>query len=1245
MPKRTSAAEATPVRVVIITLDNHLSSATERATALLRRELPGLSVRLHAAAEWDGNSEESEKLQRCREDIAGANIIIANLLVMEDHIKPIIGALEARRGECDAVFAGMSAGEVIRLTTMGQFRMGEKQSGAIGLLKRLRGAKRSDGQHKSSGAKQMAMLRRLPRILRFIPGTAQDVRAYFLCLQYWLASSEDNIGNLIRLLVNRYAGGEREGLRGTLKVAPPVEYPDTGLYHPRMEQRIADRLGALPAPGAKRRGAVGLLVMRSYVLAGNSAHYDSVIAELEQRGLRVIPAFASGLDMRPAVERYFMKNGRAAVDAVVSLTGFSLVGGPAYNDARAAEEFLAKLDVPYIAAQAIEFQSLEQWGESERGLLPVESTMMVAIPELDGATGSCVFGGRSSAVHDGRQSRDMRAHPERVATLAARVERLVALRRAAKSERKIALVLFNFPPNSGSTGTAAYLSVFRSLFNTLRALRDEGYTVEVPESVEALKARILQGNAADCGAAANIHARIPVDDHVRNEQWLEEIESQWGPAPGREQTDGRDIFVLGARFGNILVGIQPAFGYEGDPMRLLFERGFAPTHAFAAFYRYLREDYGAHAVLHFGMHGALEFMPGKQVGLSGQCWPDRLIGSLPNFYLYAANNPSEGTIAKRRSAAVLISYLTPPVTDAGLYRDLIDLKSSLDRWRGLDPDTSAGERGQLAELIRSQAEQLELEAAGGDWSAENREQQVRRLTLAIQEIEETLVPEGLHVIGEPGSESARVKLLLAAAAAAETPLDQAGAETLIRGDGAARVLAAAGIPESRENREAMDKLADIAALLGEDHELPALMRALDGGFTRPVAGGDLLRNPDILPTGRNLHGFDPYRIPSKFAVRDGARQAGLLLERHREDGKALPETIAMVLWGTDNLKSEGAPLGQVLALMGATPRFDSFGRLCGVDLIPIRELGRPRIDVVITTSGIFRDLMPLQMRMLAEAAYQAASADESPEENFIRKHALAYQRETGTDLETASLRVFSNADGAYGANVNQMVDGGCFDDEDELADTFMRRKSFAYGRSGKPVQQAALMENVLSGVELTFQNLESVELGVTTIDHYFDTLGGITRSVRRARGGEVPVYIGDQTRGREKVRTLNEQIALETRTRALNPKWYESMLEHGYEGVSQIETHVGNTMGWSATTGQVANWVYKQIAETYVLDAEMRERLARLNPMASAKMANRLIEAQERQYWSADEETLQALHEAGNALEDRLEGVGGEAAA
>ncbi len=652
MPKRTTPADATPLRVVVVTMDSHLSGAAARARGLLRRNFPGLELSVHAADEW---GTDDAALAKCNADIARGDIVIATMLFLDDHVRAVMPALAARRNDCDAMICCMSAAEIVKLTRLGKFDMSGEALGAIAWLKKLRGNRNGK---KPGGKGEMKMLRQLPKLLRFIPGTAQDMRAYFLTLQYWLAGSEQNIANMIRLLVDRYADGPRRGLRGIVKAEAPLEYPDVGVYHPRMKGRIAETADGLPAIAAER-GTVGVLLLRSYLLAGNAGHYDGVIAAFEAKGLRVVPAFASGLDQRPAIERFFMKDGRSAVDAVVSLTGFSLVGGPAYNDSKAAEDILATLDVPYLSAHPVEFQTLEQWGASDRGLMPVESTIMVAIPELDGASGPMVYGGRSDGAGlpctgceractfpRSEIGGEMRVCSERAEMLAARTARLVALRRSARKDRKVAIVLFNFPPNAGNSGTAAFLSVFESLHRTLTAMKREGYQVDVPACADALRERIVTGNAARFGADANVHARIAAGDHVRNERWLRQIEAQWGPAPGKQQSDGSSIFVLGERFGNVFVGIQPAFGYEGDPMRLLFEKGFAPTHAFSAFYRWLREDFGAAAVLHFGTHGALEFMPGKQAGLSGACWPDRMIGDLPNLYLYASNNPSEGTIAK-----------------------------------------------------------------------------------------------------------------------------------------------------------------------------------------------------------------------------------------------------------------------------------------------------------------------------------------------------------------------------------------------------------------------------------------------------------------------------------------------------------------------------------------------------------------------------------------------------------------------
>ena len=1276
MPKRISVADATsrdgtaskagrstPVRVVIVTMDSHLAGAAERAHIGLRKDMPGLVLQVHAASDW---ADDEAALKRCHDDIAQGDIVIAAMLFLEDHFTPVIDALRARRDTCDAMVCAMSAAEVMKLTRMGKFAMDAPASGPMAFLKRLRGkpeaASDAPGARATAGEKQMRMLRRLPKILRFIPGTAQDVRAYFVTLQFWLAGSEANIANMVRFLVDRYAAGPRQALRGAVKSGEPVEYPEVGVYHPRMQHpaavgRLAATLDALPAVATTgRRGTVGLLLMRSYLLAGNADHYDGVITAMEARGLRVIPAYATGLDGRPAIDAFFFKDGQPTIDALVSLTGFSLVGGPAYNDSKSAEDILARLDVPYLAVTPVEFQTLDQWGGSSRGLLPVEATMMVAIPELDGATGSMVFGGRGSSkqiactgcAHACKFTNIVGAHDmhtciERADALAARTGRLVDLRRSERADRKVAAVVFNFPPNAGNTGTAAFLSVFESLFNTLASMKSAGYHVDMPASVDDLRERVIAGNAAVHGAMANVHALVSADDHVRREKHLKEIEAQWGPAPGKQQSNGSSLFILGERFGNVFVGIQPAFGYEGDPMRLLFEHGFAPTHAFSAFYRWLREDFRADAVLHFGTHGALEFMPGKQNGMSSKCWPDRLIGDLPNFYLYASNNPSEGTIAKRRAAATLISYMTPPVAQAGLYKGLVELKEVLERFRSLEPEALA-ERGELATMLQAQAAALELGTAEPAWGDEA-DSRIARLGVAMLELEYTLIPYGLHVVGQAPSPAERVDLLMSCAEASSgTRLERAVIEAVVAGQTPDEAMLSGGLTEPA-TLALLTELQRIDGLMACDHELDGILHALDGRFLRPAPGGDLLRMPAILPTGRNLHGFDPFRIPSAYAVKDGARQAQRLLDKVVEDGHPFPESIALVLWGTDNLKSEGSPIAQALALMGARPRFDGYGRLAGAELTPLDEMDRPRIDVVITLSGIFRDLLPLQIKLLAEAAFLAASADEPLDRNFIRKHALAFQAEHGGDLETASLRVFGNAEGAYGANVNSLIDNSRWDDEDELAETYTRRKGFAYGRAGRPVQQAALLKSVLAGVQLAYQNLDSVELGVTTIDTYFDTLGGISRAIKRAKGADAevaPVYIGDQTRdssGGGTVRTLSEQVALETHTRMLNPKWYEGMLKHGYEGVRQIEVHVTNTMGWSATTGQVQPWVYEKLSETFMLDPEMRDRLAKLNPTASARVANRLIEASDRNFWKPDAKMLDALRRAGEELEDRLEGV------
>ncbi|HEX9422478.1 MAG TPA: cobaltochelatase subunit CobN, partial [Pyrinomonadaceae bacterium] len=484
-------------------------------------------------------------------------------------------------------------------------------------------------------------------------------------------------------------------------------------------------------PALDPRSTIGLLLMRPQVISRTTKHYDSLIRAIEAEGLGVIPALSTLMDNREAVTKFFVLDHsqvpgksqgqrpkaedqiadcglqpttNSRVSQIVSLTGFSFVGGPAMNDSEAAANFLRQLNRPYRSAVSLDPQTIDAWRDSQTGLNPVQAGMQIAIPEIDGATEPFIYGGIPA------NGVEPVALDDRCIRFARRLKRWNRLRTASREELKLALTLFCFPPNKGNIGTAADLDVFPSLWDTLNKLKAEGYVVELPASADTLREKLIGGNAESFAATANVAYRMNVDEYRRLCPYVNEVEKEWGAAPGRVNSFGRDLLIQGLQLGNIFIGVQPTFGYEGDPMRLMMARSGAPHHGFMAFYTYLAKVLNVDAVVHVGTHGALEFMPGKQIGLSGECWPDRLIGELPNIYIYSVNNPSEGSIAKRRSYAELISYLTPPIENAGLYRDFATLKDLVTSYR---QSTSELERVRLFESIEDYSYQLNLDATAG----------------------------------------------------------------------------------------------------------------------------------------------------------------------------------------------------------------------------------------------------------------------------------------------------------------------------------------------------------------------------------------------------------------------------------------------------------------------------------------------------------------------------------------------------
>ncbi len=664
-----------------------------------------------------------------------------------------------RRLDLSRLIAEKSTGEE------GNGERGKKRGQAIGVLsaavswvgRQVSSNRRRSERGKGHG-QYLKLLDRLPGILRFVPtaGGLRDVKNYLNLFCYFLQPTPANIRSMILYALKEYVPDERLK-KARIKVAPPEHLPSLAVYHPdapKLFETFADyrKWYATRRPKSKvqspksghpaldPRSTIGLLLMRPQVISRTTKHYDSLIRAIEAEGLGVIPALSTLMDNREAVTKFFVvvdgqsnvqrstsnartktkgqrpktkaqptDNGqqrteRSRVSQIVSLTGFSFVGGPAMNDSEAAADFLRQLNRPYRSAVSLDTQTIDAWRDSQTGLNPVQAGMQIAIPEIDGATEPFIYGGiPASGV-------EPLALDDRCIRFARRLKRWNRLRTASREELKLALTLFCFPPNKGNIGTAADLDVFPSLWDTLNKLKAEGYDVDLPASADILREKLIGGNAESFAATANVAYRMNVDEYRRLCPYVNEVEQEWGAPPGRINSFGRDLLIQGLQLGNIFIGVQPTFGYEGDPMRLMMARSGAPHHGFMAFYTYLAKVLKVDAVVHVGTHGALEFMPGKQIGLSGECWPDRLIGELPNLYMYSVNNPSEGSIAKRRSYAELISYLTPPIENAGLYRDLATLKDLVMSYR---QSTSELERARLFESIEEYSYQLNLDATAG----------------------------------------------------------------------------------------------------------------------------------------------------------------------------------------------------------------------------------------------------------------------------------------------------------------------------------------------------------------------------------------------------------------------------------------------------------------------------------------------------------------------------------------------------
>lgn len=658
---------------------------------------------LRVAAYNFGSPLNDREWEDVENDLRDANIVFVIHVMDGENATRLVSALD--RIKNDAVIVINCMPELMRRTRMGRLdiaTLGSKQHGKGGKLLRSVGswvgtqARRGKSQDRRSHTQYLKLVDRLPGILKFVPtaGALTDAKHYLYLFCYFLQPTPANIESMLLYAAVHYVRDENLKTRlKKIRVRKPEQMPSVAIYHPnapRLFQTFAD-YRKWYRKSLNRDSTIGLLLMRPQVISKTTKHYDALINAIEAEGLSVIPAIATLMDNREAVSKFFVETTetKARVSQIVSLTGFSFVGGPAMNDSTAASEFLRELNIPYRSAVSLDTQTIEAWSDSQTGLNPVQAGMQIAIPEIDGATEPFIYGGIPT------RGQEPIALDDRCDRLARRLKRWHTLQTAPRKDVKLAIVLFCFPPNKGNIGTAADLDVFPGVFDVLKRLDSDGYRVELPDSADALRERLND----------NVPYRMNVQEYRRLCPYVREVENDWGPAPGAINTFGKDLLIQGLGLGNVFIGVQPTFGFEGDPMRMMMARSGSPHHGFLAFYTYLSKIFKADGVIHFGTHGALEFMPGKQIGLSGECWPDRLIEEQPNFYIYSVNNPSEGSIAKRRSYAELISYLTPPIENAGLYKELAGLKDLVMAYR---QSTNESERDRLYESIEALSRETHL---------------------------------------------------------------------------------------------------------------------------------------------------------------------------------------------------------------------------------------------------------------------------------------------------------------------------------------------------------------------------------------------------------------------------------------------------------------------------------------------------------------------------------------------------------
>ncbi len=1052
-------------------------------------------------------------------------------------------------------------------------------------------------------------------------------------LKYLAYEGTENYRNLLLYLANRFG-------KMDIEYEPPKPVPWQGIYH-KGHVYGREYLNTLNP----ELPTVGILFYRNWWVSGDIRHIDLLIDELEKYA-NVIAVFTDrspndlgSWGLEKSVREFFMKDGKPVIDVLINATMFSITSGLL---GLRKSGFLEELDVPLLQA-IVGTIKVEEWEMSVQGLSPVDVVISAAMPEFDSAIIHFPIACKKRTGGSDAEVIVIEPIPDRVRKMARIAYRYAVLRRKQNREKKVAIVLHNYPPRNDRIASAFGLDSPESVARLLRRLRDEGYSVDwVPESGNELVERILDVVTND-----QRYLTLETAEKMRRDVQLRlpekakaKMVEHWSEEPGKAYVVNGKYILPVVHNGNVLIGLQPARGFGENPDKAYHDPDLPPTYQYIAFYRYISDVFKADAIIHVGKHGTLEWLPGKGFGLSQNCFPD-ICMDIPHFYMYIVNNPGEGTQAKRRSYACIIDHLPPPFTTADLYEEYLKLEKMIEDYYDAVRFGRGDEyRRDIIELAK------ELKLVDGECD-------VKDVHEALLELKTSMINLGLHIFGEGLVGNRLIETIVSILrikhgdypSILDVAAEKLGYDITLESDecvkrygktksriieeviGVSREIVQ-GVIKGTVQCELSEFILDLKNKLEVNEEMDWLIKALDGRYVKPGMSGAITRNPSALPTGKNFYSCNPWELPTPQAYECGKRLAEKLIKRYIEEEGKYPETIAMVIWSSPTMRTHGEDVAQFLYLLGVRPKYDSTGRVNGLEVIPLEELGRPRIDVVVRISGMFRDSFFNLIELMDDAVKLVVSLNEPDEMNFVRKHSKE---------ESDILRIFGDMPGAHGAGVSHLLENRNWEDINDLAKAYIKWGCYAYGRGKYGVEAEEEFKSILRMVEATVKNEDSQEWDIFEGDDFNNYHGGLIATIR-ALGGNPRSYVGDSSDPDSvKVRSLDEEGKRIYRAKVMNPKWIEEMKKHGYKGGEYFSKYVDHMFQWDATSDIIEDWMYEGIAEKYVFSKEMREFFKKNNPYALMNIAERLLEAIQRGMWSADEGIKEKLREIYLEMEGELE--------